>query len=56
MYLDIDDFMKKIPMIGESFDAMRGMKMADRNASCVEIYSAPNVCRCMVKLLDEGEG
>jgi predicted transcriptional regulator YdeE len=50
-YTDIPDFMKNIPAIGQTFQALLGGKNIDPSGACVEWYLSDSVCRCMVRII-----
>lgn len=51
VYVDIPDFMKNIPAIGQAFQQLLTEKNIDPNGACVEWYLDQQTCRCMVKLI-----
>jgi hypothetical protein len=51
IYMDIPDFRKNIPAIGQTFQALLGEKNIDPNGACVEWYLSDSVCRCMVRII-----
>lgn len=51
-YIDIDDFMQKISLIGETFTELLKHPDLDPNGYCLEWYLSDKVCRCLVKLKD----
>lgn len=50
IYIDIPEFMKNIPAIGQSFGKLLTNENIDPNGACVEWYFKQQTCRCMVKL------
>jgi hypothetical protein len=49
IYIDIPDFMKHIPAIGEAFKKLISDERIDPTGVCIEWYLNENNCRCMVK-------
>ncbi|MBI3135097.1 MAG: transcriptional regulator [Bacteroidetes bacterium] len=52
LYQDIDDFMQKIPLIGETFEQLLKHPQLDPAGYCLEWYLSQTTCRCLVKLND----
>jgi hypothetical protein len=50
LYIDVQDFMKNIPSIGEAFQQLIHDKRTDPQGFCLEWYLNSNTCRCMVPM------
>jgi predicted transcriptional regulator YdeE len=48
----IKDFMKNLPLIGETFQKMLQHPQLDPNGYCVEVYFNESDVQCLVKLQD----
>lgn len=51
-YVDVDDFMQKISLIGETFEQLLKHPQLDPTGYCLEWYLNQHTCRCLVKLND----
>ncbi|MGL5892625.1 MAG: hypothetical protein ACRC3B_22220 [Bacteroidia bacterium] len=49
LYIDIHNFMKDIPAIGNAFQQLLALPQTAQDTVCVEWYVNDNLCRCMVK-------
>jgi hypothetical protein len=49
LYIDIHDFMKDIPAIGEAFQQLIHDDRIAADGFCIEWYMPDDLCRCMVK-------
>jgi hypothetical protein len=50
LYIDVHDYMKDIPAIGNAFQQLIHDSRIDPNGFCIEWYMGMNVCRCMVRM------
>lgn len=50
LYMDIADYMKNIPAIGQAFAALLREPHIDPQGACVEWYLDQHTCRCMVRV------
>ncbi len=51
IYIDINNFMKNIPLIGKAFEELLKDKRIDKNGFCIEWYITQENCRCMIKII-----
>ncbi|MCU0431999.1 MAG: hypothetical protein MUC87_00940 [Bacteroidia bacterium] len=49
IYMDIPDFMKDIPAIGQAFSTLLALPETATDTVCIEWYMSDTVCRCMVR-------
>lgn len=49
LYIDVHDFMKDIPAIGNAFQQLIHDSRIDPAGFCIEWYLGMDLCRCMVK-------
>lgn len=49
LYIDIRDFMKDIPAIGEAFQKLIHDDRIAADGFCIEWYMPGDLCRCMVR-------
>jgi len=50
IYIDLKDYMKNVASIGEAFQQLLADKRISPDGECIEWYSSPTDCRCMVRI------
>lgn len=50
LLIDVHDFMKDIPAIGNAFQQLIHDSRIDPQGFCIEWYMRTDLCRCMVKM------